>query len=139
MGNGYAQFKPGGERTAHRFAYMTQHGPIPAGHVIDHTCHNDADCTAVESCLHRRCCNPRHLEAVPQRTNLLRGNTLVALNALKTHCPQGHEYSDTNTYTDNAGSRHCRECTRIRNRAADARRRAARRRNKATAGASPNG
>lgn len=36
-------------------------------------------------------------------------------NRSKTHCPQGHEYSETNTYTY-SGKRHCRECQRIRSR-----------------------
>lgn len=31
-----------------------------------------------------------------------------------TRCPQGHEYSTENTYTDKKGYRHCRACARER-------------------------
>lgn len=34
----------------------------------------------------------------------------------KTHCPQGHEYTQENTRMDD-GSRKCRECIRVRSRA----------------------
>lgn len=33
--------------------------------------------------------------------------------ARKTHCPQGHEYTATNTYHYPAGNRACNECRRI--------------------------
>ncbi len=33
------------------------------------------------------------------------------LNKVKTHCPQGHEYTKVNTYINN-GKRHCRTCAR---------------------------
>lgn len=36
---------------------------------------------------------------------------------IKSHCPQGHEYTPENTGRDNRGTRFCRECTRIRARA----------------------
>ena len=36
---------------------------------------------------------------------------------IKSHCPQGHEYTPENTGRDNRGARFCRECTRIRARA----------------------
>lgn len=35
-------------------------------------------------------------------------------NAIKTHCPQGHEYSAANTYLSPSGSRICRICNRLR-------------------------
>lgn len=35
-------------------------------------------------------------------------------NLRKTHCPQGHEYSEENTYLNKAGSRVCRTCSRRR-------------------------
>lgn len=37
-------------------------------------------------------------------------------NTVKTACPQGHAYTDENTYTDPKGSRHCRICERARKR-----------------------
>lgn len=33
---------------------------------------------------------------------------------MKTHCPQNHEYTPDNTYTDKNGYRHCRTCRRER-------------------------
>src|SRR5688572_3034031 len=32
----------------------------------------------------------------------------------KTHCPKGHAYSGRNLYVDQAGSRRCRECNRLK-------------------------
>ena len=34
-------------------------------------------------------------------------------NAYKTHCPEGHEYTDENTY-EWGGSRNCKACHRAR-------------------------
>jgi hypothetical protein len=36
----------------------------------------------------------------------------AALNAAKTHCPQGHPYSAENTYVSPQGKRFCRACHR---------------------------
>lgn len=80
---GYGQFNSG---SAHRFAYELVKGPIPEGLQIDHLCRN------------RKCVRPEHLEAVSCRENLLRGETLAALNVAKTRCPQGHGYTPENTY-----------------------------------------
>ena len=46
---------------AHRAAYQSFRGPIPAGMTLDHTCRV------------RNCVNPEHLEAVTHRENVLRG------------------------------------------------------------------
>jgi len=40
----------------------------------------------------------------------LRGNA----NARKTHCPQGHEYTEENTYVSPDGVRQCRTCRKVR-------------------------
>jgi hypothetical protein len=41
----------------------------------------------------------------------MRGNTLAAQNAEKTHCPEGHPYSVENTYIPpNSHERQCRIC-----------------------------
>lgn len=39
-------------------------------------------------------------------------------NRNKTHCPQGHEYTPTNTYVMRSGGRMCRLCHAARNRKA---------------------
>lgn len=55
-------------RTAHvhRLVAVHFHGPIPAGLVVDHTCHNaDAACSGRSGeCRHRLCLNPAHLRLV---------------------------------------------------------------------------
>lgn len=88
--------------TAHRAMYEILVGPIPDGLQLDHLCRN------------RSCFNPKHLEPVTCRENLLRGNTHAATNAKKTHCIRGHAYDATNTILLATGGRACRECGRIR-------------------------
>lgn len=84
---------------AHRIAYMLAVGPIPDGLVLDHLCCN------------KLCVNPQHLEPVTDRVNILRGTGVTAQNAQKTHCPQGHPYTDENVYSPPGnGYRHCRTC-----------------------------
>jgi hypothetical protein len=91
--------------SAHRVSYETFIGPIPEGLVIDHLCRN------------RMCVNPEHLEPVTQRENTMRSPVAVgALNAAKTHCAQGHEYTEANTYVyvmkspRSCTTRICRTC-----------------------------
>jgi len=73
---GYGRFsdKPGRMGYAHRFAYEHFVGPIPTGYDIDHLCRV------------RHCVNPRHLEAVTRRENLMRGETLAAAHAAGRYC-----------------------------------------------------
>jgi len=54
---------------------------------------------------------------------MLRGKTVAAHNAQKTHCPQGHEFTPENTYRV-GGARRCRECNRARCREHNQRRKA---------------
>jgi len=82
---------------AHIFAYKTCIGVIPTGFQIDHLCRNTL------------CVNPRHLEAVTQRTNNLRSNSPTAINARKSECTKGHPLENSYIYR---GKRHCRECHR---------------------------
>lgn len=97
--NGYGKFRWGaGEKLPHRFAYELLVGPIPSGLHIDHLCRN------------RACCNPDHLEPVTNRENLLRGDTIPARHAAKTHCPKGHPYAGDNLYIDPTGKRGCLTC-----------------------------
>lgn len=105
-GNGYGTLHMGGQTFyVHRLAYAEVHGPIPDDLQIDHLCRRTL------------CLEPAHLEAVSQRENLLRGLTLTAANAAKTHCPAGHSYEGENLYVDRAGSRHCRACRAERRKA----------------------
>lgn len=89
---------------AHRVAYEDKISPILKDQVIDHLCRN------------RACCNPSHLEAVSQRTNILRGQGAAAIHAIKTKCRNGHIFNDENTYIRPDGSgRDCRICRKIAN------------------------
>lgn len=98
---GYGQFGHDGRSDkAHRFAYESAVGPIPAGYEIDHLCRN------------RICVRPDHLEAVPPRVNNLRSESPAALNARKTHCVHGHPFDELNTYMppNRPNNRQCRTC-----------------------------
>lgn len=73
---GYGKFGVGRVvYNVHRWAYEQFVGPIPAEMTIDHTCHNRETCPGGITCLHRRCVNPEHLEAVTQKVNVSRGHT----------------------------------------------------------------
>jgi HNH endonuclease len=98
----------------HRFAYRLFNGEIPHGLTVDHTCHNaDLSCPG-GPCLHRRCVNPDHLEAVAIGVNVLRGRSVTASYARRKSCMQGHAYTEENTHIDRAGRRHCRTCNRVK-------------------------
>jgi len=103
--NGYGMVGGLGRTTyAHRLAYERWRGPLASGMVVDHVCRI------------RHCTNPDHLEAVTNRENILRGVGATAVNARKTHCKRGHEFTPENTWTYQ-GMRRCRACWPIENRA----------------------
>ena len=109
--NGYGQFSfnvEGGSRQhwyTHRWSYTQNVGPIPAGMQIDHLCRV------------RACCNPAHLEAVTQTTNILRGESPYAKRARQTHCKRGHELAGDNVRVSTRGTRQCRQCSQDREKA----------------------
>jgi len=84
----------------HRVMYATfVHHITDATDVIDHLCR-------VQSCI-----NPAHLEQVTFQENVLRGISIPAQNAKKTHCVNGHELTVENTYLEPSGNgRKCRIC-----------------------------
>lgn len=95
--SGYGCFKLGRTRAAHRLAYEALVGPVPSGMQLDHLCRV------------RHCVNPAHLEVVTPRENTKRGEVGSNMR-VKTHCPQGHEYTTENTYRAPRGDRQCRTC-----------------------------
>ncbi len=111
---GYGRFWPGGKRVnyvrknndvfAYRWGYERFIGEVPDGLQLDHLCRNPG------------CVNPAHLEAVTPQVNMLRGKTLAAANAAKTHCHRGHELVGNNLLKGAPGRRACLECSRIRKR-----------------------
>ncbi|MFI2348057.1 HNH endonuclease [Streptomyces sp. NPDC019443] len=77
---------------------------MPEGTELDHLCRV------------RACVRADHLEAVTHRENTLRGDTIPARRAIKTHCLRGHPYNTENTYRSPKNHRSCRSCRRERRR-----------------------
>jgi hypothetical protein len=99
---GYANFSVGGRPAyGHRVAVEAFGAPIPEGLVCDHLCRT------------RHCVNPLHIEVVPQRTNVVRGDGPRMTRerfATKTHCKQGHALTEDNL--TNGARRRCKACCR---------------------------
>ena len=107
-GDGYGQIQADNRLLyVHRVSYEAHVGAIPPGMVIDHLCRV------------RACLNPEHLEVVTRGVNNLRGVGCMAVNAARTRCVNGHDYTPENTYIrpGGAGHRDCRQCKRDRTRA----------------------
>jgi hypothetical protein len=95
--NGYGHFSVDGIiLRAHRVSYRELVGEIEAGLELDHLCRT------------RACVRPSHLEPVTGTVNILRGESIQAKNARKTHCIRGHaEWGN-----DKRGRRYCKVCYR---------------------------
>ena len=128
MRHGYGLIQNNGKSlTGHRVSYELFKGPVPKGLVVDHTCHDPRTCDGGRSCIHRRCVNPDHLEAVTKKRNssaerscASKSLVLGRENSVKrrlgvTHCVHGHEYTPENTIIQRTkrspnGCRVCRIC-----------------------------
>src|SRR3990167_2904521 len=96
---GYGQFWNGlKHQVAYKYSYELVNGPVPKGLELDHLCR-----------VHE-CVNPKHLEPVPHRVNLLRGESFAAIGIKKTHCLRGHEYTAENTYLHITRTKRRRRC-----------------------------
>lgn len=92
-----------GGKWAHRVAYELFVGPIPSGLHLDHLCRVP------------RCVNPKHLEPVTPRENVLRSDAPNARAIRLKRCKYGHEMTPENTYVrpDGMGNQ-CRQCSKDR-------------------------
>lgn len=97
-------YKDGRQVYAHRLMYEMYVSKIPQGLVCDHICRN------------RSCVNPKHIEIVSIKENVLRGFGLAAENAKKKVCKYGHKFTKGNT-TINVYKgkirRQCKTCVKI--------------------------
>jgi len=85
---------------AHRIIYKIIIGFIPIFYELHHKCCN------------KQCVNPNHLEITKRKTH--EGN-FASINAQKTHCINGHEFTSENTAIyRNGKKRQCRTCVRER-------------------------
>ena len=112
---GYGVFNNGKLIGSHRWIYQQVFGDIPKGYEIDHLCKVTA------------CVRPSHLEAVTPSENVRRSSSwhhFVESASKIRECPQGHSYSDENTYKDKKNCRHCKTCDRNRARAYQTKKRA---------------
>jgi hypothetical protein len=113
QGYGRAKFK-GRAYQAHRLIYAYVFDDIDSGPVLDHRCHeNDSDCGGGADCLHRRCVNPLHLVPTSVADNCRRGKRWPSVELRKTHCAQGHAFTEENTIKVAPSGRKCKTCLRI--------------------------
>jgi hypothetical protein len=87
---------------AHRISYEQYVRPLVDGETIDHLCRNPS------------CVRPDHLEPVPIRVNILRGNSASARHARAVVCQRGHPKTPENTYVYPDGVHECRLCRQLR-------------------------
>ncbi len=109
---GYAQTKYGWpvakSTLIHRLSWMHYKGDIPEGMVLDHMCHNPAECEGGNNCPHRRCVNPDHLQLVSAEEN---NSKTVRVYEYRNECVNGHS-TENNVGKTSTGKRYCITCNK---------------------------
>jgi hypothetical protein len=101
--HGYGRWRfRGRKESVHRVLYAWTVAPLPRGHgrgiqELDHVV-----------CDEPSCCNPSHVVLATHRTNTLRNDSPVAVNARKDRCIRGHALPSTPNRSD--GGRYCKTC-----------------------------
>jgi hypothetical protein len=100
---GYGVFPVFGRMVrAHRFAWEFYHGPIAPKLMADHICRN------------RACVNIEHLRLVTHATNNTENSSSFSAKfKVRTHCKNGHKYTEENSYVSIGRGRVCRACKRM--------------------------
>ena len=101
--SGYGQFSLNNyPHSAHVLSYQYFNNDFDKNLVIDHTCMN------------RKCVNPSHLRQVTYYVNSVENsNSVAAKNSAKTHCKNGHKYTEENTGYKYGKHRYCKICKRV--------------------------
>jgi hypothetical protein len=106
---GYGQFQGAWANSrqrkyqAHRYAWEDLIGPIEPGLELDH-----------RVCRNKLCVNPDHLVPCTHAEHMKQPDSGGRYSLLKSHCNNGHERNDTNTWIDRHGHTQCRVCARMR-------------------------
>lgn len=101
--NGYGRVSIDGKLLlVHRVVCALAHGPIPAGHVVDHV--------HARGCRYVDCIEPDHLEAVTPLENALRSSHPKMAVHLTGRCLRGHRIAGANAKPDGDGRFRCRKC-----------------------------
>ena len=92
---GYGSYKGRGP-CSHRVAFELFYDRKPKG-VVDH-----------KVCSNRGCQNPLHM--VEERRGINATRERSEASKARTHCVNGHEFTEKNTYVRTNGNRVCRKC-----------------------------
>ena len=108
--HGYSRIGYGGKSyMGHVLVWTFLVGEPPSGLDPDHICHDPNYCKGGDTCKHRACLNPAHIEWVTHAENIRRGCSSHNLR-VRTHCANDHEFTPDNTYIKENGARGCKKC-----------------------------